>query len=80
MTKCFKVWYEQEFEHPDDIDIVSEQGIVNYANECWVDGRIAEQTLKVYLEKHDTKPTTKEDAIELLELDGYRVDEYDIYE
>ena len=78
--KVYKVFYADEYEHPDDIEIVSEKGIVNYANEQWREGRISQETIEIYLDKHAGKPETETDAVELLELDGYYLEKVSVYE
>ncbi|MBQ0113323.1 MAG: hypothetical protein KBT03_09360 [Bacteroidales bacterium] len=80
MTKVYKITYYDEFEHPDDIDIVKEGCLSYYANVCWQEGRISDDTIEDYLKKHETKPNNDKDASELLELDGYYVSLVEVYE
>lgn len=80
MTKVYKITYYDEYEHPDDIEVVKEGCLSDYANMCWQEGRISQETIDEYLKKHETKPNNDKDAIELLESDGYYVSKITMYE
>lgn len=78
--KVYKIFYQDEYEHPNDIEIVKESAIVDYVNMLWKEGRIFDESIEIFLEKHPKKPQTESEAVELLELDGYFVDKVEVYE
>lgn len=71
--EVYRIFYPDGYEHPDDVDLVSSQSIVDYVNALISCGRISEKTLDLFQEKHQHGIQTSEDAIELLEADYYNV-------
>lgn len=71
--EVYRIFYPDEYEHPDDIDLVLRQSIVKYVNSLIQSGRISEESLELFNEKHLYGVQTEADAIELLEVDGYNV-------
>lgn len=71
--EVYRIFYPDEYEHPDDIDLVSSQSMVEYVNGLIPCGRISQETLELFHEKHQHGIQTSEDAVELLEADGYNV-------
>jgi hypothetical protein len=71
--EVYRIYYPDEYEHPNDIDLVSSQSIVDYVNDLIPSGDISDETLELFHEKHQHGIQTEEDAVELLEADGYNV-------
>lgn len=71
--EVYRIYYPDEYEHPNDIDLVSSQSIVEYVNDLIPSGGISDETLDLFYEKHQHGIQTSEDAVELLEADGYNV-------
>lgn len=71
--EVYRIFYPDEYEHPDDIDLIARGSIIEYVNGLIPCGRISQETLEVFNEKHQHGIQTSEDAVELLEADGYNV-------
>lgn len=71
--EVYRIFYPDEHIHPDDVDLVSSQSIVYYVNDLIACREISEETLDLFYEKHQHGIQTEEDAVELLEADGYNV-------
>lgn len=71
--EVYRVFYPDEFEHPDDIDLISTGSLVDYVNGLIPCGRISEEALEIFNEKHQYGVQTEADAVELLETDGFNV-------
>lgn len=71
--EVYRIYYPDEYEHPNDIDLVSSQSIVEYVNDLIPSGEISDESLELFNEKHPHGVQTREDAVELLEADGYNV-------
>ena len=67
--EVYRVFYPDEFKHPDDIDLIAKGSLVDYVKGLIPCGRISEESLQS--SPHGIQ--TDEDAVELLEADGYNV-------
>ena len=76
----YKVWYEQEFEHPDDIELVNVGSLVPFVKNMIIDDRITDDTLDAFYKDFGGMPDIEPDAIQLLEMNGYRVEKVKVYE
>ena len=71
--EVYRVFYPDEFEHPDEIDLIAKGSLVDYVNGLIPCGRISEEALEIFNEKHQYGVQTEADAVELLATDGYNV-------
>lgn len=73
IDECDRPW--EAFEHT---EVVKATELANYVDTMNREGRICEETYDIFKEKHPDGIMTEADALELLEMDGYSVQEYDI--
>lgn len=71
--EVYRVFYPDEFEHPDEIDLIARGSLVDYVNGLIPCGRISEEVLEIFNEKHQYGVQTEADAVELLATDGCNV-------
>ena len=75
--KVYKVIYLDECETPREVfehtELVQAKELINYVNILHDLGRIYDDTYNIFLEKHPQGVLTEQDAIELLEMDGFSV-------
>lgn len=75
--RAYKVFYAEEYEHPDDIEVVKEGALIKYA---MCEGRIYEGTMEQFLKEHPNGIQTEQDAVDVLLEDGYYVERVKVYE
>jgi hypothetical protein len=71
--EVYRIFYPDEYVHPDDVDLIARGSIVEYVNDLIPSGEISDESLELFNEKHPHGVQTEEDAVELLEADGYNV-------
>ena len=71
--EVYQVFYPDEFENPDYIDLITKGSLVDYVNGLIPCGIISEEALEIFNEKHQYGVQTEADAVELLETDGFNV-------
>lgn len=71
--EVYMVFYPDEFEHKDYIDLIARGSLVDYVNGLIPCGIISEEALEIFNEKHQYGVQTEADAVELLETDSYKV-------
>ena len=71
--EVYMVFYPDEFEHKDYIDLSAQGSLVDYVNGLIPCGLILEESLEIFNEKHHYGVQTEADAVELLETGGYNV-------
>lgn len=81
--KIFKLIYMDEIENNRDfwnhIELIEPKHLARYVEEMIQDGRICEENVDIFMEKHPQGVQTQEDAVELLTLDGYDIEETTTY-
>ena len=71
--EVFRVFYPDEFEQPDEVDLIERGSLVDYVNGLIPSGIISDEALEIFNEKHQYGVQTEADAVELLETDGFNV-------
>lgn len=71
--EVYRIFYPDDYKHPDDIDLIARGSIIEYVEGLIPCGRITDESLELFNEKHPHGVKTEEDAVELLEADGYNV-------
>lgn len=61
-------------------DYVAQGSLVEFVNNMIDEERICDSTIEDFTKEHGHKPETEQEAIELLETDGYDVEEDAVFE
>lgn len=77
--KVYKVFYQDEFEHLDSIEIVKDTALVKYVNEMIIGDSITDDSVRIFYNENGHHPQTESEAVELLELDGYTAEKVSVY-
>ena len=81
--KIFKLIYMDEIENNRDfwnhIELIEPTHLPKYVEKMIQEGRICEDNVEIFKEKHPFGVQTQSDAIELLKLDGYDIEETTTY-
>ena len=81
--KVYKILYidecESKYETFNHTEIVREKGLPEFVNMLWQEGRLSEDSIEEFLKKYGHNVQNKEQALELLEKDGYAYEEQELF-
>lgn len=80
MTKCYKLFYADEYEHPTDIEIIAEGSLAKYVNEMIAEERINPENIEWWIDKGNKMPETESEYMDFLENDGWYIEKITMYE
>lgn len=80
MTKCYKLFYAEEYEHPDDIEIIAEGSLKKYVDQMIKDERINPENIEWWTSHGNKMPETEREYMDFLENDGWYIEKVEVYE